>query len=298
MEENIKINFFKKIWYSIAKPSKYEEFRKQGVGKAVKYFFSIVCILALIVAIIATFIQLGVVKEAINYLDEKLPEIKFKENILSLENEEATILDDEKIIEYFRNVIVINPLLGKQEAIDQYKDLATDKNNVIVFLNDEYVLISNKYTPENENEEGIVSQKYTEISSNFIKDLSYEYGKKDVIEYLKQRTSFTYYIAQYFVVYFGMITLLYVIYISLTSVALWLVTKISKNKWNYKESLMNTIYASTLSMFIYVAYMIIGYFTKLRISFMDIISIALIFVYLYLILWKQKKQIKEDKNKS
>ena len=298
MEENIKINFFKKIWYSIAKPSKYEEFRKQGVGKAVKYFFSIVCILALIVAIIATFIQLEVVKEAINYLDEKLPEIKFKENTLSLENEEATILDDEKIIEYFRNVIVINPLLGKQEAIDQYKDLATDKNNVIVFLNDEYVLISNKYNPENENEEGIVSQKYTEISSNFIKDLSYEYGKKDVIEYLKQRTSFTYYIAQYFVVYFGMITLLYAIYISLTSVALWLVTKISKNKWSYKESLMNTIYASTLSMLIYVAYMIISYFTKLRISFMDIISIALIFVYLYLILWKQKKQIKEDKNKA
>lgn len=294
MGENIKINFFKKIWYSIAKPSKYEELRKQGVGKAVKYFFSIVCILALIVAIIATFIQLEVVKEAINYLDEKLPEIKFKENTLSLENEEATILDDEKIIEYFRNVIVINPLLGKQEAIDQYKDLATDKNNVIVFLNDEYVLISNKYNPENENEEGIVSQKYTEISSNFIKDLSYEYGKKDVIEYLKQRTSFTYYIAQYFVVYFGMITLLYAIYISLTSVALWLVTKISKNKWSYKESLMNTIYASTLSMFFYVAYMIISYFTKLRISFMDIISIALIFVYLYLILWKQKKQIKED----
>ena len=65
MEENIKINFFKKIWYSIAKPSKYEDLRKQGVGKAVKYFFSIVCILALIVAIIATFLQLDVVKNAI-----------------------------------------------------------------------------------------------------------------------------------------------------------------------------------------------------------------------------------------
>ena len=294
MEENIKINFFKKIWYSIAKPSKYEDLRKQGVGKAVKYFFSIVCILALIVAIIATFLQLDVVKNAINYLDEKLPEIKFKENVLTLENEEATILDDEKIIEYFRNAIIINPLLEKQEAIDQYKDLATDKNNVIVFLKDEYVLISNKYNAENESEDGIAEQKYSEISSNFIKDTNYEYGKKDVLEYLKQRTSFTYYIAQYFVVYFGMITILYVIYIALTSVALWLVTKILKNKWNFKESLMNTIYASSLSMIVYVAYMIISYFTKFRISFMDIISIVLIFVYLYLILWKQKK---ENQNK-
>ncbi len=294
MEENIKINFFKKIWYSIAKPSKYKELRKQGISKAIKYFFYVVCILALIVAIIATFLQLDVVKNSINYLDEKLPEIKFKENILSLENEEATILDDEKIIEFFRNVIVINPLLEKQEAIEQYKDLATDRNNVIIFLKEEYVLISNKYNHENKNEEGLVSQKYSEISSNFIKDLNYEYGKKDVLEYLRKRTSFSYYIAQYFVVYFGSIALMYVIYISLISVGLWLVTKILKSKWTYKESLMNTIYASTLSMIVFVTYMIMSYFTKFRISIMDIISIGIIFVYLYLILWKQKRN---EKNK-
>ena len=38
MEENItKINFFKKVWYSITKINKYEEMREEGVGKSIKY---------------------------------------------------------------------------------------------------------------------------------------------------------------------------------------------------------------------------------------------------------------------
>lgn len=290
MEENVKINFFKKIWYSVAKPSKYEDLRNQGVGKSIKYFFSIIAILAIILAVIATCLQLNVVNDAISYLDETLPEIKFKENILSLENEEAVILDDNKIIEYFGNKIVINTLLEKQEAINQYKDLATEKNKVIIFLSDEYVLISNEYNPESENEEGLEYKKYADISKNFVKDMSYEYGKKDIVEYLKERTSYTYYIAQYFVVYFGMITFLYLIYIVLISTSLWLVTKVSKLKWTYKDSLMNTIYASTLSIIVYVAYMVISYFTKFKVSFIDVVSILLIFIYLYLLIWNQKKK--------
>ena len=120
--------------------------------------------------------------------------------------------------------------------------------------------------------------------------MSYEYGKNDVLEYLSQRSSFSYYLAQYFVIYFVTITFIYILYIALISAGVWLVTKAYKSKWTYKEALTNTIYASTLSMFVYVLYTIISYFTKFRISFMDIISIALIFVYIYLILWKQKRR--------
>lgn len=295
MEENVKINLFKKIWYSIARPSRYGELRKLGVAKAIKYIFSIIAVLAIILAILASILQIDVVKDAISYLDEKLPEIKFKENTLTLENEEAVILDDNRIIQYVGNVIVVNPLLEKQEAINQYKDLVTEKNRVIVFLSNEYVIISNKYNPESENEEGIENKKYADISSKFIKDLSYEYGKKDVIEYLTERTSYTYYIAHYFVIYFITITFLYLIYIILISTSLWLVTKLSKFKWTFKDSIINTIYASTLSMIVYVLYMITSYFTNFKISFVDIISIAIIFVYLYIIIWKQKK---DEKNKS
>ena len=295
MDENVRINFFKKIYYSIARPSKYEELRKQGVGKAIKYIFLSITLLAIILAIFATGLQMNVVKDAISYLDAKLPEIKFKDNTLTLENGDAVILDDDRIIEYFGNKIVINPLLEKKEAINQYKDLATEKNNVIIFLKNEYVLISSKYNPESENEEGIESKNYADISKNFIKDTSYEYGKKDVIEYLNQRTSYTYYIAQYWVVYFVMLVFLYFIYIGLITIGMWLVTKLSKFKWNFKESLMNTIYASTLSMLVNVLYMIISYFTKFKLYYMDIICVGIIFIYLYLLVWRQKKNNNKQK---
>ena len=243
----------------------------------------------MILSTIASFLQLKTIKDSISYLDEKLPEIKFKENVLSLENESEAILDDEKIIANFGCSIVINTSLEKQEAIDKYKEKAL-QNNVIIFLKDEYVLILKNYNSESENEEAIINQNYSDISSKFIKDMSYEYGKNDVLEYLSQRSSFSYYLAQYFVIYFVTITFIYILYIALISAGVWLVTKAYKSKWTYKEALTNTIYASTLSMFVYVLYTIISYFTKFRISFMDIISIALIFVYIYLILWKQKRR--------
>ena len=290
MEENVKINFFKKIWYSIARPSKYEELRKLGVVKAIKFILLIIPILAFIIALFIATLHLNIAKDTISELDKKMPEVKFKENSLNLENGEATIINDKKITEYYKSIIVINPLIDKQEAINLYKDLATEKNNVMIFLNKEYVLISNKYKQDNKNEEGLVSQKYSDITSKFIKDTSYEYGKKDIIQYLRERTSYTYYLAQYFVVYFVMTTFLYLLYILLISIGMWLVTKLSKYKWTYKDSLMNTIYGSTLSLLVYVTYIIISYLTGFKINFMDVISIALIYIYLILVIWKQKNK--------
>lgn len=283
-----KINFLKKAWFSIAKISKYEDMREEGVGKAIKYFFALISLFAIILALIGAILQASVTKEAFSYLEENLPEIKYKDNHLTTENKDATILDDDKFKEYFKNAVVINPLLEKQEAIDEYKSLATNTNNVIVFLNDQYVIITNKYNAESDNEEGIEAHTYVDEFAKYIKDNSKEYSKNDVISYLKQRTSYSYYIAQFFVFYLGTLALLYLFYILLISVSLWLVTKISKIKWTFKKSLMNTIYASTLSIWIYVLYLIVSYFAEFRISFMDIISVFIIFVYLFLLLSKDR----------
>lgn len=290
MEENItKINFFKKVWYSITKINKYEEMREEGVGKSIKYILTLTFCLAIILAIFATVLQISISNKAISYLDEKLPQMKFKDNVLSIEGEDAVILNEDEFKEYFKNAVVINPLLEKQEAVDQYKDLATENNDVLVFLSDKYIVISNKYNPESENEEGITTYNYSEISDKYIKDKSIEYTKTHLIEYLRNHSSSTYYFAQFWIIYLVMITFIYFIYIMFISVGIWLATKLAKFKWSFKDSLVNTIYAATLSEIIYVAYMIVSYYAKFSISFMDIISLALIFVYLFILLWKNKK---------
>ena len=295
MDNTQKINFFKKIWYSIGKPSKYEEMGNEGVGAALKYLFTILSLFAIILAIIATVLQVSVVNDAISYLDENLPDIKFQNNKLSLENGEATILDDEKIKQYFGSTIVINPLLEEDKAITEYNNLATDKNSVIVFLNEEFIIITNKYNPENKTKDGIQIRKYADISGKYIQDTTAVYNKNSVITYIKQRTSYTYYIAQYFVYYIFMLAMLYVLYIALIALSLWIVTKVSKISWTIKKSFINTIYASTLSIMIYVLYMIISYFAKFRINFMDIISIITIFIYIYILL--RNERLKKNKPK-
>lgn len=291
MEDNItKINFFKKVWYSITKISKYEDMRKEGLGKSIKYILTLTLWLAIVLAIFATILQISISNKAISYLDEKLPQMKFKDNVLSIEDGDATILNEDEFKEYFKNAVVINTLLEKQEAVNQYKDLATENNDVLVFLSDKYIVISNKYNPENENEEGITTYNYSDISDKYIKDKSMEYTKTHLIEYLRNHSSATYYFAQFWIIYLVMITFIYFIYIILISAGIWLATKLAKFKWTFKDSLMNTIYAATLSEIIYVTYMIVSYYAKFSISFMDVISLLLIFVYIFIILWKDKKK--------
>ena len=148
----------------------------------------------MIVAIISTFIQINIANDTIAYLENNLPNFTFKDNKLTLEDNKAIILDDEILLSFLGNKIVINTLIKKEQAIDQYKDLVTEKNNVLVFLNEEYVLITNNYNIENNNKEGIDTKKYSEISSKYINSTNYEYTKKDVAEYLKMKTTHDIYI--------------------------------------------------------------------------------------------------------
>ena len=147
------------------------------LGK-ILYIFRFITILVFILSIIIGVSHLNETKDVISYLDLNLPEMKFKENVLTLEKEDEVILNDNLIIEHYNSIIVLNTSIEKQEAINQYKDLATEKNNVMIFLKKEIVLISYIYKQENDNEKGLMSQKYEDISSNFIKDKSYEYEKK------------------------------------------------------------------------------------------------------------------------
>lgn len=288
--EVAKINFFKKMWYSILKTSKYEDLRKEGLGKSIKYFFALISILAIILAIIASLVQSSVAGDTFKYLENTIPDLKYKDGILTIPDNKITVLNETKFIEYYKYVVVINPLLEKQEAIDEYKNLATNTNNVLVFIKDQLIIITNKYT-DSKNEEGIDTFNYEEIFAEQIKDNSKEYGKNDIIEYLKVRKSFSYFLAQYFTYYLLSIAIIYILYILCISISMWIVTKILKIKWTIKKALMNTIYSSTLSVIAYVTYLIISYFAKFRITAMEIISLALIFIYIFLLVLKDKKEM-------
>ena len=290
MEEEIatKTKFFKKIWISISKPSKYEELHKEGVWSSIKYFLGLIFLLSIILAIIIAFLKSTQATETITYLEENLPEITFKDNILKADKEIS--LNDKKIIENFGLPIIINTNINKEQAIKEYSGIAQENGATIIFLGEECVAITNKYKPENNNNEGIESYKYSDILSSYIKDTSKEYKKNDIIDFFKNRSSYSYYIAQLFTSNLLSMIVIYAFYAIIISGSLWLVTKITKNKWSYKKSIMNTLYASTLSAIIYTIYMILRYYLKIQLQPTTVISIFLIYIYVFLILKNEKER--------
>lgn len=284
-----KIKFFKRIWYSIAKPNKYNLLREDGIWVAIKYFLKISFLCVFVIAIISAFLQSSVRENAISYLNENLPEMKLKDNNLSTEDKKSTILSDDKFKEYYGVIAIIDTEIEEEKAIEKYSELVTKDYNVIIFLNDEYVIINNSYKSTEDKESSIEKNKYIDVSSKYIKDASREYNKNDIISYLKERNTYFYYFGTYFSFYFLVIVFSYFSYIVIIALAIWLVSKALKINWSFKDSIINTIYSSTLSVFVYITYLVISYFTKFTISFVDIILTILIFINLGIILSKDKK---------
>ena len=285
----MKINFFKKIWYSIAKVGKYKDMKEEGLFSSIRYIIGIFALSAIMLAIVATIIQSNLINRIIDYMDQKLPEMTFKENKLSMEGEEDIILNDTIFKSAFNNIVIINPMLEEQEAINQYYNLAEEKYNAVVFLSDKYIVITTKYSPASDVGDGIEIHHYTDESSKYISDETKEYKKSDLISYFKGNKPWVMYIGQYFIIYLVSFTIIYSLYIIFIALTMWVTIKILKIKWEFKEAIMNTIYGSTLSIFSYTIYIIIGYFANFTIPFVDVIRILLIFIYLYIILIIEKR---------
>ena len=116
MENQVKISFLKKIWWSIANVNKYDELVNLGIKQAIKYFMAIIAILALLLSIVGIYIQSISMNELIQYLNDNVPEFKLekKENdyILDLEKDEAVILDAEIFKDAFKNIVVLKSTLN------------------------------------------------------------------------------------------------------------------------------------------------------------------------------------------
>lgn len=285
-----KINFFKKIWWSITKVSKYEEMAKEGLGTAIKYFLILIFLLSIILAAVATYIQSTIIDDAMKYLDEILPELTFANNELNVETEEVIILDDEKFTTYFGYTVVINPYLERQQAIDEYYKLATGNRNCVVFLSNEVVNISVNYKEtQTEIPEGVEVYSYTDHASKYLTDTSKEYKKQDIINVLSESISYEYYFGGYLISYIIMLLVFYLLYIITIALSIFIVAKLLKINEKLKLIFIKTIYAITLSAILYVLYALISYFTKITIPYFDVIDIAVAYIYLGIIMAKQKK---------
>lgn len=284
------ITFFKRLLFSIAKPSKYDEMIKLGLKKSIKYFVGLISIMALILSLAGTYIQSVEVQKIGKYVDENIPEFKV-ENIakegeeanykLNIENSESIILDNQDFINTFKSTVVVNINMTEKQAIQEYYDIATDNNICTVFLEDKCIMISSKYNPENENQkEGITEYTYSEVLNKIGPDFT-ELKKNDLIGFFNN-ISFTYYIITYFVSYFIILLVIFALDVMVLAIAAKIISKILKKDINIKRIFSLSIYSLTLPIILYIIYLIINYFARLNIGYINIINMMIAFIYVML----------------
>lgn len=301
------VNFFKKLWWSITKPSKYEEMSKLGLIKAIKYFIGIIAIMSLLLSLVGTYIQFKTIQEVGKYVDENIPEFKV-ENIaekdkdekykLNLENSEVIILDRQSFIDIFKNVIVVNINMKEKEAIQEYYKLATEKNNCAILLQDKCIIISSKYNPENENkQEGITKYTYLELKNNLFGTQVTEVNKNSIMGVFNN-FSYTYYIILYFFNYFIVLLTIFAINAVIIGVIEMIIFRMSKIDITKKQIFSISMYSLTLPVIFYIMYLIINYFAKFDFSYINAINMIIAIVYIMIYFYKKykEKNIIEKKN--
>jgi len=293
-----KIGFSKTLWCSIAKPSKYEEMIKIGLKKAIKYFFALIAIMALILSIAGTYIQSTEVQKIAGYVQENVPEFKIENTAkegeeanykLNIDNNEAIILDNQDFVNAFKSIFVVNVNIKEKEAIEEYYKLATDNNLCFVLLKDKCIMISNKYNPENENkEEGIAKYNYSEVLNKIGPDFT-EFKKKDLVQ-IFNNTSYTYYIVAYFTNYFTVLLVIFALDVVVLAIIAMIIAKAFKRDIKIKRMFSLAIYSLTLPIILYNIYLIINYFAKLNIDYFNLINMVISIIYIVLYFYKNNKK--------
>ena len=233
-----KINFFKKIYFSICKIKEYGILSKEGVKRSIYYIMDLVLICALLYSSVLTLKMKSNANGLQEYLEENFPNLTYQENTLISENEERAILDDQLVKTNFGGQLVIDTTTDYDTLINEYK---TKGEPTILLTSDKYVTI---------NSQGTISEySYNEI-------ITTENGEQATIgkEYfinLFGDISYGYYFCGYFVgsaIGTSIIVYLYNLIITLIT---FIVCKFKKIKAKFGEIYSMGLYAHTISVFGY-----------------------------------------------
>ena len=291
-----KINFLKKIYYSVCKPSEYGNLAKEGVKSALIYFIIILLIITIAPAIFLTYSQSKIATEFTNYLQENLPELTFSDNKLEISDGEVYILNDQKVIDLFGGVVVLNTNLENDEEIkEEYSDMVTDNTVCIIFETDKMQVLYNDSSETDKDEDTefekniqVDNYNYKDYASNFIEDTSKEYSKQDVINYFGNSSVLDSFV-QYYIMYFITIVVMMAINIIVIFILAVIISKMFVIPSEIKELFTFSIYSTTLGSILYLLYLIISYITSLNLGDVNMVYLLIAYAYILVILIKKKR---------
>lgn len=276
-EEIVKIGFFKKVWYSITQFEKYPLMATEGIKRAVKYLIMLTAIVSIFI-MIGSLLQLkNLVKEFAQYINENIPEFSYVDGNLSMQNEEAIVLED---IQYdVVDKIIIQPSAETEEQKNQIQTNNELIGSTIYFFKNEMIV-----EIKMENAETVKQTfTYNDLVTSYAGEHLESFNKTDLVKYLTSEKMYKFY-ASYGVTIFVYLLFVNVLVAFLDSLEIailgWITTTIARIRMRFVAIYNMAVYALTLPMILNILYIVLNYFTDFTITYFQVAYITIAYIYL------------------
>ena len=263
--EQKKVGFFKRVKNAITNFDGYKIFAEENISVAIKYLLKIMIIFAIIITTGLAIKLANEVNKSIGIFKEECPDFKFEDNNLIIEGENKQFIKGDE--NGFFGVIIDSE---KDNLADVEK--ANEYQRIIAVLKDKIVI---------KNVENIESSiTYQQLSQNY--DIS-NMNKQTILELASNENMAKIYaiFVVISIVYLFVIYLIQVILdVLLLSVIGFLLSKIIGLEFKYKSIFNMSVYSLTLSIVLYMIYIIVNLFTGFEIKYFEIAYNAIAYIYI------------------
>ena len=264
----LKKGFFKKVWYSIEKIDKYSELSAEGFKSAIKYLAILILSIAIIGALASVCKTAFKVNEIAKYIDEKSPELTYKEEKLTVDSQDIIIDENNKF-----GKIIIDTNTEDEQQINKYINDVTEEENAIIILKNKLIL-------KEEGTSNPINYNYKDLFADMGVT---EFNKQDLVNYLSGSGMLKLYmnlllvlLIYAFTMYFTN-TLFYVIIIGIFG---YLATLVLKLKIRFVAVFNMAIYAITLPTILNMIYIVINTLFNYQISYFEVMYILIASIYI------------------
>lgn len=268
--KEVKIGFFKKVWYSITKIEKYPDMATQGIKKSIGYLVKGVAILTIILSLGIIYQLNNLVQEGIKYLQNEFPEFSYENGTLNVESEKELIISENNSA---IGKIIIDTKTEDEQTINQYIQNITDSGEGIVILKDKVIVRNSAVV-------GTISYMYKDTFESMGIN---QFSKQDVINYVNSSQIITLYSSIVLTVFIYAF-IVYLLSVLSNAILLscfgYITTLLARIKIRYVAIFNMSIYALTLSVILNMLYIGINIFVPFSIQYFQVMYIAVAAVYL------------------
>lgn len=267
-----KLGFFKKLYYSITKFEKYPEMAAEGTASAFKYLVQLMILFSIIVSIGLVIELHETIKKGTDYIQNQLPDFYFNNGILNMDSNEVIRIDSEiPTIDQ----IIIDTNTDSEDQIEEYLNSIPSDNTGVVLLKDKAII---KAIETNQK----VEYSFSEIlnNMNFNNDTI---SKQDIVEYLTEKGVLSIYL-MFFVLVIVYVFIIYSISVLVDTLLIAVLGNITvlftKLKLKFSAVYNMAVYALTLSIILNAIYIAVNSITGFKMSYFQIMYTSIAYVYL------------------